>query len=226
MIHIFDNITRKYIGSRQLPIQEGEDLLYSENEIIGTTDGLFLDENGNYFYEEIETIEEKKAKAYERIDELYTSMWISSLSRATGKPNSKDDFRAIREEYKIKFDTSTEHLANLTISNPKMLIELGKECERDFAGAILDGTIDYLGLDNSGTRLDKFCRLVVYKYNYGENIWKYLQTLCSKFRTTCITDIDNSDFIRFEERYAIAKTITNETTIEQIEALELTFENV
>ena len=81
MINIFDNIKRKYIGSRLLPIQEGEDLLYSENEIVGVSDGICLDENGNYFYEVIkpeiiEELPEAPKEIIEFINELKTKYKI------------------------------------------------------------------------------------------------------------------------------------------------------
>lgn len=52
MIHIF-NENREYIGSRELPLQEGETFLYSENEIVGSSDGLKIGLDGSYIYAEV-----------------------------------------------------------------------------------------------------------------------------------------------------------------------------
>lgn len=77
MIHIFDKETRKYLGTRELEAQDGEEIIYSTNDIIGTSDGLCLDKDGNYYYEKIEiqevpTLPEPPQEVIEILEKLKT----------------------------------------------------------------------------------------------------------------------------------------------------------
>jgi hypothetical protein len=107
-----------------------------------------------------------------------------------------------------------------------MLSELEKECERDFAGDLLNDECDKFGLDKTGTRLKKFCRIVIFKYNYSQEIWEYLKALSSKVRTTLITDLEKGQIEKYNSRLAVVISITNETNLIQIQALEAIFEAI
>jgi len=173
-----------------------------------------------------EEINASKTKEYlAKIQQMYSSMWLSSLSRATNKVGSKEELEAVREEYQDKYNVSKEVVNSLTITNQPLLNEMSDEMDRDFAGEKMLQTIQFINstygqsIPTTGTRLELFCRLVIFKYETGEVIWKQLKAFCTYFRTACITDVELLDFEKCDQRFALALEITNETTIEEIETL-------
>lgn len=175
---------------------------------------------------EIEALEDKKTEQYlADIQTLYTSMFISALSRVTGKKGSKLELDAVREEYFDKYTVSLEYVSQQSINNQSLLDEMIEECERDFSGVILEQTINYLNATYNAQilltedRVYNFCGIVIFKYLSGEFIFKKLKSYCSYFRTACITDVEKGQISLYEQRKALAKSITNETSIEQIEDL-------
>lgn len=173
-----------------------------------------------------EEINATKTKTYlANIQQLYSSMWLSSLSRATNKMGTKEELEAVREEYQDKYNVSKEVVNSQTITNQSLLDEMADEMDRDFAGDLMINTILFinqtygLSIPTTGTRLELFCRLVIFKYETGEVLWKRLKAYCSYFRTACITDVEQLDFDKCDQRFALALSITNETTLEQIETL-------
>lgn len=173
-----------------------------------------------------EELNNQKVQSYlANIQTLYTSMFISSLSRVTGKKGSKEELEAVREEYLDKYNVSKEYVHQSLITNQALIDEMNDECERDFPGVALEQTIAYLnatfaaGIDLSNDRLHNFCGLVIFKYESGEVLWKRLKAFCSYFRTACITDVEQSQFAKCDQRIALALQITNDTTIEGIESL-------
>lgn len=186
-------------------------------------------ENGNPdAFEEVDLDVWQKEKLHE-VYTIYDSIYVSSLARATGKSGQglqKQQLESLREEYLDKYTTSLEYTSSRVVSNQKMLSELEKECERDFAGDLLDDECDKFGLNKTGTRLTKFCRIVIFKYEYGQEMWEYFKALCSKVRTTLITDIEKGQVEKYNSRLAVVFSITNETTFEQIQVLETTFEQI
>jgi hypothetical protein len=174
-----------------------------------------------------EVVENKKRM--QDIYELYDSIYYSALALSTEKVEqglTKQNLELLREEYLDKYLTSSQYVSESVVSNLKMLSELEKECERDFAGDLLNDECDKYGLDKTGTRLTKFCRIVIFKYNYSQEIWEYLKALCSKVRTTLITDLEKGQIEKYNSRLAVVLSITNETNLIQIQALEATFEAI
>ena len=176
--------------------------------------------------EEIAEVNATKFQSYlANIQTLYTSMFISSLSRVTGKKGSKEELEAVREEYLDKYHVSKEYTKPSFITNQALLDEMNDECERDFPGVVLEQTIAYLnatigaGIYLSNDRLYNFCGLVIFKYESGEVLWKRLKAFCSYFRTACITDVEQGQFSKCDQRIALDMQITNDTTIEGIESL-------
>ena len=168
---------------------------------------------------------EKTAEYLAKIQSMYQQMWLSSLSRATAKTGSKEELEAIREEYFDKYNVSLQVLNSLPITNQSLLDAMEDEMDRDFPGDAMKNTLEFinstygLSIPTTGTRFEMFCLLVIFKYETGEELWKKLKALCSYFRTACITDVEQLAFGKCDQRFALASSITNETTIEQIEVL-------
>ena len=168
---------------------------------------------------------EKTTEYLAKIQSMYQQMWLSSLSRATAKNGTKEELEAIREEYQDKYNVSLQVFNSLPITNQSLLDAMEDEMDRDFPGDAMKNTLEFINsnygtsIPTTGTRLEMFCLLVIFKYETGEEIWKKLKALCSYFRTACITDVEQLAFGKCDQRFALAASITNETTIQQIEVL-------
>ena len=219
----YNNKLFKTIGTDKVEVTQDENNAEYQDYLV------WQSENGNPpTFEEVDLAVWQKEKLHE-VYTVYDNIYVSSLARATGKEGQglqKQQLESLREEYLDKYTTSVQHVSLSVVSNLKMLSELEKECERDFAGDLLDDECDKFGLDKTGSRLTRFCRIVIFKYNYGQEMWEYLKALCSKVRTTLITDIEKGQIEKYNLRLAIVFSITNETTFPEIQALEETFENI
>lgn len=176
----------------------------------------------------VEEINAKKSSVLlKTVQSIYDSLMISSLGRAMNKVGySETSLRNLSEEYLGKFDLAIEIINGLTITNESLLVQITEECERDFAGSLLNAELTLYGIETTGTRIVKFAKLIQFKYNYGNSVLKLLYAYCSSFRTTCITDIENLDFDKCQQRIDLSPTITNETSIEDIGIKHEQFKNL
>lgn len=181
-------------------------------------------------------VAEKTLEIYNEYEKLYTS----SLARAVGKVGqglTRDHLNNLREEYNDVSILAQAYLDNGTILNDKAFQDITDEMNLDFPIPLLDQTVAYLNSiyasnpvyqvipnDENTTQIQKFCWLIVNKYNLGEAIWIYLKDLCAKFRKRMITNLDNLEFDKYDARMLLVKSITNDTTIEEIQQLETQFD--
>ena len=204
--------------------------------------------NGNAFVEsatpeEIAIIlNEKVAEKTLEIYNIYEDLYTSSLARAVSKVGqglTREHLNNLREEYNDVSILSQAYLNDGTILNAKAFQDITDEMNLDFPIPVLDQTVAYLNsvygpnpvyqiipTDENTTQIQKFCWLIVNKYNLGEALWTYLKDLCSKFRKRMITNLDNLEFDKYNKRMLLVKSITNETTIEQIQLLETQFDAI
>jgi hypothetical protein len=219
----YNNSLWKKVGNDKVEIPQDENNAEYQDYLV------WQSENGNPpTFEEIDLITWQKEKLKE-VYSIYDSIYYSALALSTEKVEqglTKQNLELLREEYLDKYLTSSQYVSESVVSNLKMLSELEKECERDFAGDLLNDECNKYGLDKTGTRLTKFCRIVIFKYNYSLEIWEYLKALCSKVRTTLITDLEKGEIEKYNSRLAVVLSITNETSLIQIQALEATFEAI
>jgi hypothetical protein len=219
----YNNSLWKKVGNDKVEIPQDENNAEYQDYLV------WQSENGNPpTFEEIDLITWQKEKLKE-VYSIYDSIYYSALALSTEKVEqglTKQNLELLREEYLDKYLTSSQHVSESVVCNLKMLSELEKECERDFAGDLLNDECDKYGLDKTGTRLTKFCRIVIFKYNNSQEIWEYLIALCSKVRTTLITDLEKGQIEKYNSRLAVLLSITNETNLIQIQALEATFEAI
>jgi hypothetical protein len=219
----YNNSLWKTVGDTKVEVLQDENNAEYQDYLV------WQSENGNPpTFEEIDLITWQKEKLKE-VYSIYDSIYYSALALSIEKVEqglTKQNLELLREEYLDKYLTSVQHLSESVVSNLKMLSELEKECERDFAGDLLNDECDNFGLDKTGTRLTKFCRIVIFKYNYSQEIWEYLKALSSKVRTTLITDLEKGQIEKYNSRLAVVLSITNETNLIQIQALEAVFEAI
>jgi hypothetical protein len=219
----YNNKLFKTVGDDKVEVPQDENNAEYQDYLV------WQSENGNPpTFEEIDLITWQKEKLKE-VYSIYDSIYYSALALSIKKVEqglTKQNLELLREEYLDKYLTSVQHVSESVVSNLKMLSELEKECERDFAGDLLNDECDNFGLDKTGTRLTKFCRIVIFKYNYSQEIWEYLKALSSKVRTTLITDLEKGQIEKYNSRLAVVISITNETNLIQIQALEAVFEAI
>ena len=197
----------------------------------------------NFTQEEIEALNiQKVAEKTLEIYNIYEDLYTSSLARAVSKVGqglTREHLNNLREEYNDVSILSQAYLNDGTILNQKAFQDITDEMNLDFPVPVLDQTVAYLNsvytsnpvyqiipTDENTTQIQKFCWLIVNKYNLGEALWTYLKDLCSKFRKRMITNLDNFEFDKYESRMLLVKSITNETTIEQIQQLETQFDAI
>lgn len=167
-----------------------------------------------------------------RVYDKYESLYDSSLARALNKPGqglSRAQLNSLRESYKLKRDTAVAFLAGNNVNQALMnLIQF--ECDVDFAEPRLANEVAFLNANfeaniptENTTRIAQFCKLIEVKHSIGERVWDILLPFCETFRSKLITDIETNAFNRFNARFALVESITNETTIDDISAMQQTF---
>lgn len=163
---------------------------------------------------------------------VYDSLFESSLARAldkVGQGLTLSQMQSLKQEYELKKDVALAYMQNGTADAGTMdLIEF--ECDVDFAEPRLSNEVAYLnttyaaGIPTGESRLYQYCNLIVVKYNLGSALWSTLKSLCATFRSKLITDLDNGHFNRIHKRIALIKTITNETSVAQVIAMQPDFD--
>ena len=180
---------------------------------------------------EIKVIEYRKT-----IYNLYDSLYTSSLARALNKSGqglSQSQLERLKQGYEQKKQVAEQYLANGTILNQTLFDTISFEESTDFVGAKLDNEIAYLN-DQYGTniptenitRIEQYCYLIISKFTIGSQYWEYLKAYCEAFRSKLITNLDNLEFELIDARIALVLTITNETTLAEIQALAIQFNSI
>lgn len=183
-------------------------------------------------------VSEKTLEIYYEYEKLYTSSLARAVSKV-GQGLTREHLNNLREEYNDVKLLAEAYLNDGTILNAKAFQDITDEMNLDFPIPVLDQTVTYLNIiygsnpiykliptDESTTQIQKFCWLIVNKYNLGEALWVYLKDLCSKFRKRMITNLDNLEFDKYDARMLLVKSITNETTVEEIQLLETQFDAI
>ena len=179
-----------------------------------------------------EQFEALKPQMFLRVYDKYESLYDSSLARALNKPGqglSRAQLNSLRESYKLKRDTAVAFLAGNNV-NLALMNLIRFECDVDFAEPRLANEVAYLNANFSAniptentTRIAQLCKLIEVKHTIGEGVWDILLPFCETFRSKLITDIETNAFNRFNARFTLVESITNETTIDDISAMQQTF---
>lgn len=182
----------------------------------------------------IEQIDAFKRDLRIQIYTLYDSLFESSLARAldkVGQGLTLSQLQSLRQEYELKKEVALAYTTTGSADTRTMeLIQF--ETDVDFAEPRLSNEVAYLNatyganIPTDQSRLFQYCYLIVVKYNLGSQLWDLLRSLCATFRSKLITDLDNNHFNRINQRIALIKTITNETTVAEILALQTQFDSI
>lgn len=181
-----------------------------------------------------EQIDQFKRELRIHIYTIYDTLFESSLARAldkVGQGLTLSQLQSLRQEYELKKEVALAYITNGTADARTMdLIQF--ETDVDFAEPRLSNEVAYLNatyganIPTSETPLYQYCNLIVVKYNLGSQLWDMLRSLCATFRSKLITDLDNNHFNRINQRIALIKTITNDTTVAEILALQTQFDSI
>jgi len=181
-------------------------------------EGVTADEIADYILQE-------KNKLIKETYEIYNNLYVSSLARAVNKVgqglNSEQLFN-LKQEYEDKKQVAEQFLNNGNADNQILLQEIAFQMEQDYPNELLNNRIDEinsaysLNISKDGERLERYCRIVIAMYNLGNAIWNTLKPLCSTFRSSMLTSIDNNDIISYNLKKALALSITNDTSISDI----------
>lgn len=182
-------------------------------------------EGVNYEVITIEPFQEdsliKSQEYLKEVNLVYESLMFSALSRSIGKTGTRAYLEAQREEYKDKYEC-----AKGLVENPFMEVSIRAELDRDFPEDTINSVLEIYGLPTSGTRLERMKRLIVFRYEYGNQAFLQFKAFIADFRTKCITYIELQNFEKVDEIIDLAKSITGDTTNEEIFQKVLTFNDL
>lgn len=197
---------------------------YNNQFIKGKWNGLDWIEGATN--EEMQQNLQNKIQEYRlKIYDLTESLIVSSKARALNKISQGLNYKQLQDleiTYTNKKNVAVAYLGGNSNLNPIILDLISFEVENDFAGVKLDNEIAYFNsnynanIDTLQTRLHQYCQLILVKFNLGVQLYSTLQALCESFRSKMITNLDNLEFDKIDQRIQLVKTITNETTIDEI----------
>lgn len=206
-----------------------EPIFNSETQKLGeiiVVDNIATREIIDLTPEEIENSEFGKLAEYrKKIYDLTESLITSSKARALGKVGQGLNYKQLQDLeiiYTNKKNVAQGYLNNDNSVNPIILDLISFEVENDFKGEKLDNEVAYFNanynanIDTSQSRLNQYCNLILVKYNLGVQLDNTLQALCESFRSKMITNLDNKEFNKIDQREALILTITNDTSITEI----------
>lgn len=187
--------------------------------------------------EEIQEINKSKISEYRAtIYDITEKLLDSSKARALGKIGqgiTKSQLDALEIFYTKKKDVAVNYLSNNVVTDQAIFELIQFEEANDFPDNMLENEISYLNQNYNAeiptiniTRLEQYCHLIVVKFSLGHALDDMLKSLCEIFRSKLITNLDKSEFEKIDQRIVLIKTITNETTIEQILSLKTTFDTI
>ena len=201
----------------------------------------FLNKDGEVYptdklsNDEVLQQEASKIKNYRsKIYELYEMLYASSLARALGKQGqglSAKQLESLQIGYGQKKEIAEVYLQDGTITNQTLFDTIHFEESTDFEGEKLDSAVAYFNAVYAAnipteniTRVQQYCYIILVKYKLGIAYWNILTSYCESFRSILLTNLDNLEFERIDARIELSKTITNSTSLEEIETLKLQFD--
>jgi hypothetical protein len=186
-------------------------------------------------YLEQEILTEKiplyRSRIYDHTEKLFNSSKARALNK-TGQGLSKSQLDALEIFYIKKNDVATQYLLDETVNNESIFELIQFEEDNDFSGVKLDNEIDYLNSNYNAqiptniTRIKQYCYLIKVKFDLGKQLDEALKSLCEIFRSKLITNLDNLEFEKIDQRIELIQTITNDTSIAEVLALKTPFDAI
>jgi hypothetical protein len=201
------------IGCEEVPV------LYSDNYINPIWNGTKWIEGATT--EELQTIQnQKKETAKQDITNLYTQLYRSALSRATGKTGTLEYLLLQKKEYEDKYKCAMEVINNQPISNQFTFEQIADEKEfEDFVGEILyhkiiginqminTKSIDYFEIVSTEDRMIDFCQIIKFFFETNEILYQNFMKMIMFMRTRMITDLETDNWDSFNKRLTIVNEV-------------------
>ncbi len=217
------------VEERDLAPEFSTELICAEN-----FENPFFDFQRNIFYEGLDTpsrVDHYRAKIYN----VYEMLYASSLARALGKTGqglSIKQLENLQNGYTQKKEVAERYLHDGTIANNTLFDTVIFEEATDFTGEKLEGAVGYFNavyganIPEEITRIQKYCYIILVKYRLGLAYWDVLISYCESFRSMLLTNLDNLEFDKIDTRIELSKTITNATSLEEIQILKTQFDAI
>lgn len=180
---------------------------------------------------QINIISEYRLKIYDYTEKLFNSSKAGALNKV-GQGLTKPQLDALEIFYIKKNEVATQYLIDETIVNESIFELIQFEESNDFTGVKLDNEVAYLNsnynaqIPTNETRLKQYCYLIKVKFSLGSQLNELLKSFCEIFRSKLITNLDNLEFEKIDQRIALIQTITNEMTVSQILDLKTPFDAI
>jgi Trp operon repressor len=217
------------------------DVLPSENLLKPQWNGTEWIEGATT--EELQTIQnQKKETAKQDIANLYTQLYRSALSRATGKTGTLEYLLLQKKEYEDKYKCAMEVINNQPISNQFMYAQIDAEKEfEDFADDILfikigginqmitnpDAPINYPELIPTQNRIKDFCQIIKFMFETNEFIYQNFMKMIVFMRTRMITDVELGNLDNYNNRLSIVnEVLAGNLSNKELQQKFVTFQNM
>lgn len=190
------------------------------NIIFDTDNDVYTYELIDKTTEELDIEAENKVTQYkQRINDYFSHMYIRALSSSMNKRSSDLNYLlGLREEYKDKYDVSKGNITTGSTYNNTQSAILG-EMQDEFTEAYLDTRLPLYGLPVEGTHLEKMYAIIVFKYEYGLNAFNQLNAFIRRFRTKGNKWVDDSEFTKLDNAFAIVDTLPETLSMNDAEDL-------
>jgi len=138
-----------------------------------------------------------------RINNLVDYLATRALSSAIEKQGTRTYLESQKAIYLEKNNVAT----GITI-NSSMEQTIIDEMNRDYPiEADLDSLLVSYGITPTGTKYEKFCSFITFRYNYGSQLYGFFISLVEDFRTCALTHVEKFNFDKAETVIQIANSI-------------------
>jgi hypothetical protein len=164
----------------------------------------------------LEEIALEKTPLYiERIARNVNSLTTRALSSSMGKQGTRSYLESQKMIYQEKYSVAK----GITV-NASMVQTITDEMNRDYPNeSDLDALLVSYGITPNGTKLQKFCEFIVFRYEYGANIYGVFISLIEDFRTCALTHIEKMQFDKAEIINVMAENLPIQISQQQLSDL-------
>ena len=163
-------------------------------------------------YFESEEVEMKTSVYVDIINNLVDELTTRALSSAIGKQGTRTYLESQEKIYREKNNVAI----GLTV-NSSMTQTITDEMNRDYPDEEdLDNLLIAYGITPNGTKYEKFCAFIAFRYAYGAQMYGFFISLVEDFRTCSLTHVERADFEKVDLVIEIAKNIPFQVTQEQL----------
>lgn len=171
-------------------------------------------------YETIEIVEPTLAELIEINSPVYIlkiNNLVDELStRALSSAIRKQGTRTYLESQKAIYQEKNNVAIGLT-QNTAMQQTIIDEMNRDYPNEIdLDNLLISYGITPAGTKYEKFCSFIAFRFNYGAQLYGFFISLVEDFRTCSLTHVEQGSFSKCDQVITLASSIPFNVTQQEL----------